>query len=369
MRAWRLTGWQRPPEFQDVPEPDPRAGEVLVRVAGSGACHSDLVLMHEVEAGMLPFDPPFTLGHEVAGWVEALGDGVQGIERGQPVAVYGPWGCGQCLPCSRGRENYCEGPTGPAPAVTPGAGLGLDGGMAPYLLVPGARHLVPLGDLDPVRAAPLTDAGLTPYAAVKPVLPLLGPGSTALVIGVGGLGHLAIQIIATMCPARIVAVDTRSDALRQARDLGAVDGVPAGPAAAQEVMDLTKGRGADVVLDLVGTDDSLALAMATVRKLGHVVVVGAGGGSASFSFFSQATGASLTVSDWGSLPELREVIALAAAGRVHIDVTEFGLGDVAGVYDSIAAGTFHGRAVIVPGRGSEGSEASPATTTAEEDGP
>jgi propanol-preferring alcohol dehydrogenase len=220
--------------------------------------------------------------------------------------------------------------------------------MAPLLLVPNARHLVPLDDLEPASAAPLTDAALTPYHAIKHSLPLLVPGSTVIVIGIGGLGHLAVQMLQALCPATIIAVDTRPEALQRALALGAAHAIAAGKEAAAEVTELTMGRGADVVLDLVGTDDSLAFGMAVVRKLGQLVLVGAGGGSAQFSFFSQATGVSLSTTDWGSIPELYEVIALASAGHVRAEVELFSLADVPRVYDAIAAGTFHGRAVIVP---------------------
>lgn len=163
MKAFRLTAWQHPPELLDVDVPDPGPGQALIRVGGAGACHSDLHLM-EWPAGQLPYPLPFTLGHENAGWVEKIGAGVTGFSIGDPVAVYGPWGCGHCRPCRLGIESYCENA---AEIVGAGGGLGLDGGMAPYMLVPAARFLVPLRDLHPRDAAPLTDAGLTPYHAIK----------------------------------------------------------------------------------------------------------------------------------------------------------------------------------------------------------
>ncbi len=173
MQAVRLIDWKREPEVQDVPEPDPGPGEVVVKVGGAGLCHSDLHLIHDFEPGMMPWQPPFTLGHENAGWVHAVGAGVTGWDIGQPVAVYGPWGCGRCYRCRQGMENFCEN-VGELDGI--GAGLGRDGGLAPLMLVPSARFLVPLTTLDPVEAAPLTDAGLTPYRAVKRSLPILLPG-------------------------------------------------------------------------------------------------------------------------------------------------------------------------------------------------
>ena len=198
-----------------MPEPGP--GEVLVKVGGAGACHSDLHLL-EAPAGSRSITLPFTLGHENAGWVETMGPGATGFAPGDPVIVYGPWGCGLCMNCRQGMENYCQTPGKPSPG---GLG-GTDGGMAEYLLVPATRYLIPLGDLDPREAAPLTDAGLTSYHAVKRSVHLLGPGSTAVVIGAGGLGQMAIQVLKALASATtVVAVDTSEDKLKIAKTMGA----------------------------------------------------------------------------------------------------------------------------------------------------
>ncbi|HRI96418.1 MAG TPA: alcohol dehydrogenase catalytic domain-containing protein, partial [Nocardioides sp.] len=207
MRALRLENWQTPAVLRDVDVPEPGPGAVLVQVGGAGACHSDLHLMHEFQAGQLPWNPPFTLGHENAGWVHTLGDGVRGLEPGLPVAVVGAWGCGRCARCLADLETYCDHPE-LAPVPGGGGGLGLDGGMAEYLLVPDARHLVPLPDgLDPAHAAPLTDAALTPYHAIRRSWSKLTPGSTAVAIGIGGLGHLGVQVLRATTAARVIAVD------------------------------------------------------------------------------------------------------------------------------------------------------------------
>src|SRR6185312_10227255 len=312
MLAFQLPAWQQPPELRDVPMPEPRAGEVLLKVAGAGACHSDLHLM-EWPAGQLPFDPPFTLGHENAGWVEALGDGVTGLEIGEPVIVYGPWGCGRCTACRRSAENYCEhaGEIG-----VMGGGLGRDGGMAEYMLVPSPRLLLALGDLDPRDAAPLTDAALTPYHAIKRSLHKLGPGSHAVVIGAGGLGHMAIQILSALTPARVVAVDRADDKLALARDVGAEVTVRAGSDAAAAIREATHGRGAELVLDLVGSDDTLALAAQVGRSEGDLALVGLAGGTYPLSFFSQPYELAVATTYWGTAIGLLEVIELARAGRI-----------------------------------------------------
>lgn len=345
MRALQLTDWKHDPEIREVPDPDVRPGEVLVRVGGAGACHSDLHLMHDFEHGMLPFDPPFTLGHENAGWVDAFGDGVTGLEIGQPVAVYGPWGCGRCRRCQRGMENYCERQ---AELGAMAAGLGADGGMARLLRVPDARHLVPLTDLHPIDAAPLTDAGLTPYHAVKRSLALLTPGAYAVVIGVGGLGHMAVQILDAVCAATVIAVDTRESALELATDAGAAHAVLAGPQAAEEVLGHTRGRGADVVLDLVGNDQSMQLAVASSRSLSHVTIVGLAGGSYPFGFFTVPYEAAVATTYWGSIPELVEVLALAERGLIRAEIEKVSLDDAADAYARLQAGTVDGRVVVVP---------------------
>jgi propanol-preferring alcohol dehydrogenase len=318
---------------------------VVLRVGGAGACHSDLHLLHEFEPGMMPWDIPFTLGHENAGWVDALGPGVTGIEVGQPVAVYGPWGCGRCRRCALGQENYCE----VNPVGTPVGGLGLDGGMAPKLLVPDARHLVPLGDLDPALAAPLTDAGLTPYHAAARSLPLLVPGTTAVVIGAGGLGHMAVQILRALTAARIVVVDLRQEAIDLALSVGADHGVLSGESAAAEIRDLTGGKGAEVVIDLVGAEPTLALAAAVVRPMGHLTIVGIAGGTLPVSFFGIPYEASIATTYWGSRAELMEVLALAEAGHITPHVQRFSLDEAPAAYEALHKGEVEGRAVIVPG--------------------
>ncbi len=204
MRAVRLTEWESDPVLTEVPVPEPRGSEVLVEVGAAGLCRSDIHIMGSAP-GAYPYELPFTLGHETAGRVAALGPGASGVEVGDRVVVYSRWGCGTCWQCANGRDNACAHTSrGPH-----GGGLGRDGGLAEYLIVPSARYLVPAAGLDPVAAAPLSDAALTSYHAAKLSLAQLRPGTTAVVLGVGGLGHLAIQILKAISPVRIVAVDVR----------------------------------------------------------------------------------------------------------------------------------------------------------------
>lgn len=348
MRAFRLPDWKSSPILVEVDEPVPGTGEVVIKVGGAGACHSDIHLMDEFEAGLVPWDPPFTLGHENAGWVHALGEGVTGLEVGQPVAVYGPWGCGKCARCRMGIETYCDNPLA-APVPGGGGGLGLDGGIADYMLIPHQRFLVPLQDsLDPVHAAPLTDAGLTPYHAVKRSLPKLMPDSTAVVIGVGGLGHMGVQILKAVSPARIVAVDQRTEALDLATEHGADLVFESDEETAAKIKEVTGGRGADVVLDFVGADATLALGAAVGRPLGDLSIVGIGGGTLPVSFFSLPYEMSVQTTYWGTRPELVELLELAARGMIEPKVTTFSLDEASRAYEALKAGEVDGRAVIVP---------------------
>jgi propanol-preferring alcohol dehydrogenase len=350
MRALRLLEWKSDPVLVDVEDPVPGPGEVVVRIGGAGACHSDLHLMRDFQGGALPWGPPFSLGHENAGWVHALGSGVTSLEVGQPVAVYGPWGCGHCSRCLIGMENYCENPAA-APVPMGGGGLGLDGGMAELMLLPAARHAVPLPEgLDPVQAAPLTDAGLTPYHAIRRSWPKLAPGATALVIGVGGLGHLAIQILKATTAARVIAVDTRDDALALATEEGVDLALAPGPDAVADIRGATGGRGVDVALDFVGSEPTMALGAASARPLGDFTIVGIAGGSLALSFFSVPYEVSIQTTYWGSRPELVEVLDLAARDLLRPKIVPFGLDNAMDAYRAMETGQLEGRGVIVPNR-------------------
>ncbi len=344
MKAYQLIEWQQPGELRDVPVPVPGPGEVLIKVGGAGACHSDLHIM-DWPAGTLPYELPFTLGHENAGWIEALGAGVSGWQLGDAVAVYGPWGCGRCAACRQGRETLCERA---AEIGAAGGGLGRYGGMAEYMLVPNARLLVPLGELDPREAAPLSDAALTPYHAVKLALPLLSPGTWALVIGVGGLGHMAVQLLRAGSPAGGIAVDVDAAKLDLAREVGADETVAAGESAAAEIRELTRGLGAMVVFDCVGSEQTMKLATAVARPGGAVQIIGLAGGMIPFGFGALPFDCSLTIPYWGSVVELMEVLELARAGKIRAHIERFALDHVADAYARLRAGTLQGRAVITP---------------------
>lgn len=350
MRALRLTAWKTEPEIVEVPVPTPGPKDVVIRVGGAGACHSDLHLMHEFEAGVVPWNPPFTLGHENAGWISAVGSDVRGFSEGDPVAVMGAWGCGRCEKCRAGVDTYCDN-VAEAPAPGGGGGLGLDGGMAEYMLVLDAeRHLVALPEgMTPDLAAPLTDAGLTPYHAVRRSVPkLTDPRHTAVVIGAGGLGLMGVQALKALTPARVVAVDTRDQALQAAKEAGADTTLMSGDAAVDQIRELTGGLGADVVLDFVGAQPTLDLAAKVVRQLGDLTIVGIGGGVLPVGFFSVPYETSIQTTYWGSQSELAEVMDLGARGLLVPTVTKYSLDDAIEAYRDLHAGKITGRAVIIP---------------------
>jgi propanol-preferring alcohol dehydrogenase len=336
-------GVGRLPQIEDVPKPSPGPGQILIKIGGAGVCHSDLHVMEED----LGFAPPFTLGHENAGWVAALGQGVTAFKEGDPVAVYGPWGCGRCHACQLSMENYCENW---AQVDGFGGGLGLDGGMADYMLVPSARLLVPLGDLGPAKAAPLSDAALTPYHAIKRALPNFNAESTVVVLGVGGLGHMAIQLLRALAPVRIVAADVDDKKLEQAKTLGADDIVNNRNAdeAAERIQKITGHRGAGLVLDCVGVQPTLDLGAKLLGRNSVWTVVGLGGGHHDFHHGSTPYGTLMSIPYWGSRVELMEVIAMARDGRIHAETTEFPLRRAVDVYNKLKAGQITGRAVLVP---------------------
>ena len=342
MKAIRLTDWEQPARVVDVPVPEPGPGEVLIRVGGTGLCHSDLHLMHW-PAGSLPYELPFTLGHEVSGSVAALGPGADGLELGESILVYGPWGCGGCRACSIGAEHLCE-----RARSGRGAGLGRNGGLAEYMVVPSPRLTVPLNGLDPVAAAPLADAGLTPYHAVRRALGLLRPGTSAIVIGVGGLGHVAVQLLKALSPARVVAVDRRHEALELAAHAGADIVLPATALEARALRRAAGGRGAAVIVDCVGSDETLALAAGAVAAGGHVSLLGLAGGMFPMRFGDVPLETSVIFSNWGTRAELAEVVALARDGVIAIDVERVPLAGVPAAYERLAAGASRGRLVAIP---------------------
>ena len=316
MRAAVLRAFGSPLELEERPEPTPRGDEVLVRVRGAGVCRSDL----HIADGRYPELPlPLVLGHEIAGEAD-----------GGDVLVSAAWGCGECSFCRRGDDQLC--------ARAAEAGWLRDGGYAELVLVPSRRYLLPLDGLDPVRAAPLADAGVTPYRTVRRVSDALGAGETALVIGAGGLGQFAVQYLRLLTGARVIVVDLEEEKRRRALELGADEALP------PDELD----RPARVVLDFVGSDETLALAAQAVERTGVVVLVGESGGSLPFAFGRVPYEATFTTSTWGSRADLAAVLDLARRGELEWHVESLPLELANDAHERLRRGDVLGRLVLTP---------------------
>lgn len=345
MRAVVFEDYQTFPSIAEIERPTAGPGEVLLKVAGAGACHSDVAIYKEFAEGTPgSLKPTFVLGHENSGWIEEVGPGVDRFEIGDAYLVYGPIGCGRCPACSRGQDTYCENA---ADMPYLGIGLGRDGGMAEYLAVP-ARNLVPLGDADPVAAAPLADAGLTPYHAIKSALPhLVRGGAYALAIGLGGLGQIAVQILTALTGATVIATDMKEDAMRRAEANGAVT-VPGGEGQVEAIMELTRGRGVDAAFDFVGATPTIKTAQACLGQGGRLTVVGIAGGVTDWSFFTNPYESTITNTYWGTIEDLHEVVAMYRAGQIRPEVERFAMDDALEAYRRLEAGELTGRGVVTP---------------------
>ena len=341
MLAARLHAQGEPLRLETVLLPEPTASEVRVRVASCGVCHTDLLI---ARGEMTRVELPRTLGHEIAGWIDAVGTdaapslAASGLQAGEPVLVFGGWGCGACPDCVAGEEQRCA--TGRSP------GFQVDGGYAEALLVPHPRHLVALGGLDPVRAAPLADAGVTAYRAVRRATPWLPAGAGVLVIGAGGLGQFAVQLLRMRPGLRIVVAEPDAGRRAMATELGADATLPwADRAGVLSAL----GGGAAAVFDFVGSDATLGQAAEVVAPDGLVMLVGEAGGTVAVGFRSQLESWATTTA-WGSISDLRAVVGLAAHNLLRWSVEARPLSEAQAALDRLANGSVAGRIVLVPPR-------------------
>lgn len=346
MRAFRMLRWQEPPSLVEIDLPEPAPGEIRIKVAGNGVCQSDLH-MPQLPAAMekfLGWKMPFTLGHEVGGWIDALGRGVAEFEEGQPVAVVSTRSCGHCLECDAGYDNACDW-------NKLGRGYGMNGGIADYMIVESGRPILPLKKLDPKRAGPLTDAGSTSFHGVQRVTDRLGPGRTAFVIGAGGLGSFAVQYLKILTKARILVADTAPNKRTRALELGADECIDGGlENVAAEVLKKTDGRGADAVLDFVGTTATIATSIASLAKLGRYALIGAGEGRLEAPLMGALAGKGASIVSFvgGTAEDTRSAIELAEQGLLRNDIEFFDIAKTETAFEMLAAGKLSGRAVIVP---------------------
>ncbi len=341
MRAVRLHAYHELPVVEEVPDPVVKGPlDVVVRIGGAGVCRTDLHIMEgQWDAAMDP-GLPYTIGHENAGWVEEVGSAVTNVEVGDTVILHPTPTCGLCRACRAGQDMHCSNSSFP--------GLDSDGGMADYLLT-SARACVRLDPTTrPQDVAALADAGITAYHAVRKAVPLLYPGTTCVLIGAGGLGHIGIQCLLALTATRVVVVDANPDALALAEQLGAHETVLAGDSAVPAVQDLTGGEGADVVLDFVAEQGAEQAGFAMTRAGGSYFVIGYGGTLSIPTLDVISTERNIVGNIVGTYNELAELMVLAQTGKVTLHTRTYPLADAQAALRDLDAGLVRGRAILVP---------------------
>ncbi|WP_455432458.1 alcohol dehydrogenase catalytic domain-containing protein [Thermocatellispora tengchongensis] len=342
MKAVRLHDYHKHPVVDEVPEPEPSGPlDVIVRIGGAGVCRTDLHIIEGQWAEAMAPRLPYTIGHENAGWVHAVGEGVTNVRVGDTVILHPQPSCGLCPACRAGRDMQC------ADAFFPGVS-GHDGGMAEYLRTT-ARACVRLDpDTDPADVAALADAGITAYHAVRKALPLLHPGTSAVVLGAGGLGHIGVQALAALTAARIIVVDRNPGALHLAASIGADATVPADGDHVEAVRALTGGRGADVVFDFVAEQGAEQDAWEMTAPAGSLFVVGYGGELWIPTMALVAEEKNVIGNMVGTYTDLAELMVLAQAGKVTLHTVRYPLEEAPRALDDLALGRIRGRAILVP---------------------
>ena len=341
MKAVRLHAYHQQPVVEDVPEPTVKGPfDVLVRVGGAGVCRTDLHIIEEQWADAMDPALPYTVGHENAGWVHDVGSAVSSVAVGDTVILHPTPTCGLCRACRAGDDMHCVNSSFP--------GLSGDGGMAEFLLT-SERACVKLDPAtQPKDVAALADAGITAYHAVRKAVPLLYPGTTAVVIGAGGLGHIGIQCLAALTATKIIVVDRNPDALKLAEQIGANETVVANGSQVEAVQDLTAGRGADVVLDFVAEQGTEQDAFAMTARAGSYFVIGYGGTVHIPTLDIISTERNIVGNIVGTYNDLAELMVLAQAGRVTLHTRTYPLDAAVDAIQDLDAGRVRGRAILVP---------------------
>lgn len=327
--------------YEDVPDPRIEGpNDVIVRIGGAGVCRTDLHIIEGLWRNNSDVQLPYIMGHENAGWIEEIGPAVTGFKVGDPVICHPLVTSGHCLACRRGNDMHAEESAFP--------GVNVNGGYA-ELLKTGQRSLIKLPKtLTPKDVAPYTDAGLTAYRACKKAATHLLPGQYVVVIGVGGLGHIGVQVLRAMCAARIIAVDRSDDALELAGKCGADFTVRATGDQVEQVLAMTGGHGAEAVIDFVGEGSAISEGLAMTRNDGAYYIVGYGG-KLEIPTIDMITSEKRIIGNLvGTYPELVELMALADQGKVHLSTAEYRLQDANQALLDLHHGKIHGRGVLIP---------------------
>ncbi|WP_199433444.1 NAD(P)-dependent alcohol dehydrogenase [Qaidamihabitans albus] len=341
MKAVRLHSYHRQPVVEDVPEPTAKGPfDVVVRIGGAGVCRTDLHIIEEQWAEKSGVRLPYTIGHENAGWVHEVGSAVTNVAVGDTVILHPTPTCGLCRACRAGDDMHCADNAFP--------GIDSDGGMAEYLLT-SARACIKLDPATrPEDVAALADAGITAYHAVRKAAPLLPPGTTCVVNGAGGLGHIGIQSLAALTATRIVVVDRNEEALQLAARLGADETVLADGKQVEAVLDLTGGEGAEVVLDFVAEQGAQQDAFAMTRRAGSHFVIGYGSNIDIPTIDIISTERNVVGNLVGTYNDLAELMVLAQAGKVTLHTKRYPLDAALDALADLDAGRVRGRAILVP---------------------
>ncbi len=328
-------------EFGDVADPAiNKPTDVIIRVGGAGVCRTDLHIVEGIWRSKVDVNLPYIMGHENAGWVEAVGQAVEGVRVGDAVICHPLVTSGHCLACRRGDDMHATDSRFP--------GINADGGYAQYLLS-SERSLIKLPkSLSPKDVAPYTDAGLTAYRAAKKASRHLLPGEYAAVIGAGGLGHIGIQVLKALCAAEVIVIDRSAAALELAKECGADHTVLGDENAVESVLALTGGHGAEAVIDFVGEGDAVAQGIAMTRNGGTYYIVGYGGKIELPTIDMVTSEKSIVGNLVGTYPELVELMALADRGLVNLATKEYRLADANQALLDLHHGKIKGRAVLIP---------------------
>ncbi|MEV0073122.1 MULTISPECIES: NAD(P)-dependent alcohol dehydrogenase [unclassified Amycolatopsis] len=341
MKAVQVVGYDEKLRMTDVPEPEVTGPhDVLVRIGGAGVCRTDLHILEGQWAEKSGVTLPYTIGHENAGWVQAVGSAVSNVAEGDKVIVHPLITCGLCPACRRGDDVHCENSQFP--------GIDTAGGYA-QVLKTSARSVVKLDDsLEPSDVAALADAGLTAYHAAAKASRRLHPGDKCVVIGAGGLGHIGIQVLKAMTAAELIVVDRNADAVKLAESIGADHGVVADGGHVAAVQDLTGGHGAEVVVDFVGEGGATRDGVAMLRRAGDYHVVGYGENINIPTIDVISTEINFIGNLVGSYTDLCELMVLAAQDKVKLHTTKYSLDNFQQALDDLDGGRIRGRAILVP---------------------